>query len=278
MRALVIGGSGFLGNEIIGQALNAGREVSATYFTRRSGKSRDVSWHRLDLRNRSEVIGLAETLGPDVIINSAFNQHEWASTADGAAHAALAARSTNSRLIHVSSDAIFGGAETPYDETADPDPTTPYGAAKAAAETAVKAITPTAVIARTSLIVGSVGVSSHERHVHALASGRSPGVLFTDDIRCPVHVADLAAAILELASSTRTGIHHLGGAEAASRYDLGVLIARRDRLDPELLRRGLRAESPFPGPMNVRLDSRGTQAHLRTRLRGVHEYLAGAAR
>lgn len=40
----------------------------------------------------------------------------------------------------------------------------------------------------------------------------------TDDVRCPVHVSDLAAALLGLATADTTGIQHLGGAEAVSRY------------------------------------------------------------
>ncbi|HEY5456666.1 MAG TPA: sugar nucleotide-binding protein [Acidothermaceae bacterium] len=84
--------------------------------------------------------------------------------------------------------------------SAVPDPTTPYGAAKAAAETAIKGITPAAIIARTSLIIGD-GNYPHERFVHALAFGAVGGVLFTDDVRCPVHVSDLARALLEFARS-----------------------------------------------------------------------------
>jgi nucleoside-diphosphate-sugar epimerase len=57
-----------------------------------------------------------------------------------------------------------------YDETHPPDPVTPYGAAKAAAETAVKGITLGAVIARTSLIIGG-GDSQHGWLVRALAAG-----------------------------------------------------------------------------------------------------------
>jgi hypothetical protein len=99
-------------------------------------------------------------------------------------HVALAAAVAGARLVHVSSDAVFSGTTTArYDETHVPDPTTPYGAAKAAAETAIKGITPTAVIARTSLISGDGG-SQHERHVHALAAGAVTGALFTDDVRC----------------------------------------------------------------------------------------------
>jgi dTDP-4-dehydrorhamnose reductase len=44
--------------------------------------------------------------------------------------------------------------------------------------------------------------------VHALASGAAAGALYTDDVRCPVHVSDLAAALLELAAAG--GITWLG--------------------------------------------------------------------
>ena len=227
----------------------------------------------MDIRKRSEVVHRVQTLNPDVVINAVFQQADWASTADGAAHAAIATSSVQARLIHISSDAVFAGATTPYDETATPDPTTPYGAAKAAAETAVRAISPSAVIVRTSLILGN-GHSSHERRVHALAAGQSSGVLFTDDIRCPVHVSDLAAALLELAATDHTGIQHVAGAEAINRYELGRLIARRDDLNADLLTPGLRIDSPYPGPLDVRLNCSSTQAHLHTQLRGVSQYLA----
>jgi dTDP-4-dehydrorhamnose reductase len=177
------------------------------------------------------------------------------------------------RLVHVSSDAVFSGQATRYDETSPPDPITPYGAAKAAAETAIKALHPTAVIARTSLIIGD-GDSPQEAYVHALASGAASGVLFTDDVRCPVHVSDLAAALRELASSPYAGIHHVAGADAVTRHTLGLLIARRDGLDETRLPTGLRARTGPPGALDVRLDCAMTQSRLTTRLRGVREFLA----
>jgi len=83
-------------------------------------------------------------------------------------HVALAAAAAGTRLVHVSSDAVFSGTAPSHDGAHPPDPLTPYGAAKAAAETAVKGITLGAVIARTSLIIGD-GDSQHGRLVHALA-------------------------------------------------------------------------------------------------------------
>jgi dTDP-4-dehydrorhamnose reductase len=193
MRVLVIGGSGFLGGEIARQALASHDQVAATYLTQ-PGDLDGLSWFALDVRERKQVADLMALVMPDVVINAAFRQDDWASNADGAVHVALAAATLGARIVHVSSDAVFSGAAISYQETANPDPTTPYGAAKAAAETAIKAVDPTAVIARTSLIIGDGG-STHERRVHALASGDIAGVLFTDDVRCPVHVSDLAAAL-----------------------------------------------------------------------------------
>ena len=272
MRLLITGGSGLLGGELTRQALTAGHEVTATYLTR-PGQTTGIRWLPLDVRHHEDTRTLISTHQPETVINAAYRQADWTTTATGAANLALATAATGARLVQVSSDAVFSGATTHYDETCLPDPITPYGAAKAAAETAVHAIAPTAVIARTSLIIGD-GDSPHEALVHALATGGAPGVLFTDDIRCPVHVTDLAAALLELAATGHHGIHHIAGTDALSRYELGLLIARRDGLDAARLPSGRRADTGPPGPLDVRLTCDLTQARLRTRLRGARRFLA----
>lgn len=211
---------------------------------------------------------------PRVVVNATSSEADWAITAEGPIRLAMAAARYGSRLLHISSDAVFSGVDrVHYDEACLPDPLTPYGAAKAAAETGVRLVYPDAVIARTSLIIGDQQ-SAHVRVVHDLAAGTRPGALFTDDIRCPVHVSDLAAALLELAASTAHGVHQLAGADAISQYELGVMIARRDGLDAARLPTGLRADSGLPGALDVRLGSRATQQRLLTTLRGVHQFLA----
>lgn len=271
-RILVLGASGYLGKELVTQSLRAGLSVAATYANNPRSTS-GATWHQIDLTDADRTMELVTTIRPDVIINAAYRQSSWADTADTAVNAAHAAAATRARLVFVSSDVVFDGHHSPYAEGAAPSPITPYGSAKLAAETAIATLTPTAVIARTSLIVGSDGVSPQERRVRDLAQRRATGVLFTDDIRCPVHVSDLAAALLELAATERSGIHHLAGSDAISRYEMGVLIAQRDGLDASLLQPGTRAGSDSPGPLDVRLDSSATQAQLRTRLRGAREFL-----
>lgn len=272
VKVLIVGGSGFLGRELVRQAVAAGFGTAATYRSRHPGGVPGVPWHHLDLRAPGDPARVLAEVAPDTVVNATSGYSDWEVTADGSVRVALAAAQLGCRLVHVSSDAVFSGARVHYDETCLPDPLTPYGAAKAAAETAVRLLVPSAVVARTSLIIGDGG-SVHERLVHDLAAGVRDGGLFTDDVRCPVHVVDLAAALWELAVSDASGVFHLAGTDALSRHELGALIARRDGLDATALPTGRRADGPVPGPLDVRLDSSATQRLVRTRLRGAREFL-----
>lgn len=269
MTTLIVGGSGFLGTELIRRAAAAGHTTAATYATK-PGNTPQAKWHSLDLTEASHLDEVMAEVRPRLVINVSSSKDDWTVTAQGPIRIAMAAARYGSRFIHVSSDAVFSGTRVHYDESCSPDPLTPYGAAKAAAETGVLTVYPEATVARTSLIIGH-GRSIHERVVHELAAGRD-GALYTDDVRCPVYVEDLAAALLELAESDAIGIQHLAGADAVSRHELGTLIARRDGLDASRLRTALRAQSTLPGGLDVRLDSRATQAQLRTTLRGARQF------
>ncbi|MGW6688712.1 SDR family oxidoreductase [Streptomyces sp. NPDC054961] len=271
MTVLIVGGSGFLGTELVRQAVAAGHTTVATYATK-PGPVSPTAWRHLDLRDTGSLDAIMAEVRPQLVLNASSGLADWATTAQGPIRLAMLAATYGTRMVHVSSDAVFSGARVHYDESSLPDPVTPYGAAKAAAETGVLAVHPKAAVARTSLIIG-YGRSAHEQTVHELADGTRDGALFTDDIRCPVHVTDLAAALLELAATDTTGIHHLAGPDAVSRHELGLLIAERDGLDASRLPTGLRADSTLPGALDVRLDSRATQRTLRTTLRGARQFL-----
>jgi len=260
MRLLVTGGrTGYLGRYVVAAAAAAHEVVAAG--------SADA-----DVRDAAAVESLVERHQPDAIVHTAYVQSDRAVTADGAAHVAGAAARHGARMVLVSSDVVFGGSDRPYDETAPTDPVSPYGEAKVAAERAVLDTCDDAVVARTSLILGD-GASQHEELVRRLAAG-SDGALFEDERRCPVHVEDLARALVELAEGDAQGILHVAGADGMSRHELGRLIACRDGLDPDVLRATTRAALAVPGPVDVRLDSSRAAALLSTRLRGAREFLS----
>lgn len=268
MRLLVTGGSGYTGGRLLHLARKAGHDVTGT-----SHSTSMEGLVPLDVRDRAAVDLLLDELRPDAVVHTSYVQSDWAVTALGAAHVAAAAARCGARLVHVSSDAIFKGRPAPYTEADLPEPVYPYGAAKAAAETAVLAVHPDAAVARTSLIIGDDDSKQHQLALD-MSAGRVDGVLFTDHIRCPVAVDDLAAALLELAEGDFRGILNVAGPEPISRHELGVRVAAKHGVPADRVPGGSALERGVVSPAEVRLDTTLARSVLRTRLRGVTEILA----
>ncbi len=268
MTLLVVGASGFLGAQVCRQAVTAGERVVGTYHSA-AVEVPGVEARRLDVTDRAAVRALVTEVRPDAVISTSYRCDDWAVTANGAAHVAYAAAELGARLVHLSSDALHAGRPAPYLDDDVPTPIYPYGAAKAAAETAVRAIDPGAVLVRTSLIVGE-GSKQIQLCLDALA-GRA--TLFTDELRCPIDVSDLAAAVLELVPSDYAGLLNVAGPDAVSRAELGLLVAGNLGLDPTGVKTATAVAADVYRPAEVRLDSTRAAGLLRTRLRGVTELL-----
>ncbi|TWH69462.1 dTDP-4-dehydrorhamnose reductase [Micromonospora olivasterospora] len=207
MTVLVVGASGYLGGEVCRQAVAAGERVVGTYHANPVDLPGGAA-RRLDVTDRAAVRALVAAVRPAVVVSTPYRYDDWTVTADGAAHVAYAAAEVGARLVHLSSDALHAGRPEAYADDEPPSPVFPYGAAKAAAETAVRLVGPAAALVRTSLIVGGERSRQIQLCLDALAGRAS---LFTDEVRCPVHVADLAAAVLELAATDYAGPLNVAG-------------------------------------------------------------------
>jgi dTDP-4-dehydrorhamnose reductase len=262
---------------VAARAASAGHPVVGTVHTA-SGTGSPAQLRRLDITDRAAVLALVAEVRPSIVVNAAYLASDWAVTADGAASVALAAAQAGARLVHLSSDALHAGRPCPYADHETPTPVHLYGAAKAAAETAVAAIDPAAIMIRTSLIIGD-DRSKQVRLALDLIHGRIGGALFSDEVRCPIAVSDLAAAVLELAATDLHGTINVAGPDAVSRAGLGRLIAVQHGLDPNRVPVKRIADGGLgPRPADVRLDSTYATTLLSTRLRGAREVLEAAAR
>jgi len=227
----------------------------------------DSSTERVDVLDADSVVALFERLQPDVVIHTAYRQEDASVNSEGSENVARAAAAVGARLLHLSTDVVFDGRKgAPYVEDDPLSPVTAYGLSKAEAEERVAAAHPEALLVRTSLIYGGAQPSAQPSKHERAATG--PGPWFTNEIRSPIQVTDLAHALLELAELDVAGPLHVAGADGVSRAELAELMAGRPVPT---------AEAPPARPLDCRLDSSRAQALLRTRLRGVRELFGRAS-
>ena len=249
------GGTGTLGSALVSMALDRDWDVRATWWRRKPTVSAD--WVHADIRETEDVKRAID--GVDAVIHTAYRQgeDEWSTNVEGSEAVARAASSL--RLVHLSSDIVFDGTLGRYREEDMPAPVNSYGRSKAEAELRVADAHPGATIARTSLIYG-VPNGPQERLAR---EGRR---FFVDELRSPVHVEDLARALLEVLDLEVPGPLHLAGADDVSRYELAVLLGA----DEEQIEGAQTTPDRAP---DVTLDSSQAAELLTARLRGVHEVL-----
>jgi dTDP-4-dehydrorhamnose reductase len=252
---LVTGGTGYLGGALGPVAIADGWTVIS------------VGSAELDVRDAGAVDRLTHLVRPDVVVHTAYikdTPDAAAVTVDGTANVARAAVGVGARLVHLSTDVVFDGlAGRPYREDDPPTPVTDYGRAKAQSERVVAATAPTAVIVRTSLIYGG---PDGPRSSYEIAAHDPTATFYDDEVRCPIQVHDLAAALVELAGSDTDGVLHVAGPEALTRHAFAERIAGH---------RVRSAPAPPGRPLDCRLDITRAARVLTVVPRGVTDVYTG---
>jgi dTDP-4-dehydrorhamnose reductase len=278
-RLLVTGASGYLGAHAARLAAARGWMVTGTYHTHPIALP-GVRGLPLDLTDPVAVQAAMAEAQPNAILHTACSNRDpenIAAIVPAARHLAEAAKAAGARLAHVSSDLVFDGEHAPYDDDTPPCPIMDYGRAKAEAEALVVALCPGAAVVRPSLIWA---LEPLDRQTGWLVDGVKRGTrvtLFTDEIRCPVHLDDLAALLLALAERPEvSGSLNAGGPQPLNRWDFGLRLLEALGLGrgPTVVP-GTVAESGLVRARNLTLHSQRAQAL--SPLRGVDEALAAAA-
>jgi dTDP-4-dehydrorhamnose reductase len=232
MRLLITGGAGDLGRPL-SKLVITHHETTTTWF--QSPAIGGGSPVQIDLTDGDAVHNLLHALKPDAIIHTAISDRgpDMRTTIPTAArNLAYAAQRVGAHLTFLSTDCVFDGIHAPYTEDIPPAPTTPYGTAKAEAEQIVASECLNSMVVRTSLIYDFTPANRQVGWItNKLADGETV-TLFTDELRHPIWATNLAGALIEIAARRMTGILHVAGPEALSRYDYGLRLLHAAGIDP----------------------------------------------
>ncbi|MBN2309262.1 MAG: dTDP-4-dehydrorhamnose reductase [Candidatus Hydrogenedentes bacterium] len=215
MRVLVIGAAGQLGTEVC--KVFADRELSRADLT-----DADLA---LDVTDRGAVQRLiAEHVRPNLVINTAAAHnvpkceqdpaHAFAVNATAARDVAAACAACGARLIHISTDYVFGcGGTRPYTETDPPAPLSVYGASKLAGEHLIAAACDDYAIVRTSGLYGAAPCRAKDgmnfvRLMLHLAATRPEVSVVTDETATPTYTVALAHQLRVIAERAEPGLYH----------------------------------------------------------------------
>jgi dTDP-4-dehydrorhamnose reductase len=144
----------------------------------------------------------------------------------GAAHVAEAAKLAGARMIHVSTNYVFDGAQgRPYAPADRPRPLGVYGRTKLAGEREVTRISRgSALILRTSWLYSAYGRNFVLTMLRLMRERDTIGVV-ADQVGSPTWARGLAETIWAAAGAPGLqGVHHWSDAGVASWYDFAVAI------------------------------------------------------
>jgi dTDP-4-dehydrorhamnose reductase len=235
-RILVTGVSGLLG-------INLAHEMMRTYDIVGVDRGKLVNapfkiWNA-DLLDSGALDAILNSVRPNWLINCAALANlddcenvpylARALNTDLPAQMAKACRSRGVSFAHISTDAVFDGEKDGfYTEEDSPNPRGVYSQTKLDGERAVLDENKNAIVARVNFYGWSLSGkrSLAEFFHHNLTTNKSMSG-FTDVIFCPMFVNHTVRTLIKMLEKNLSGLYHLVGTQAMSKYQFGVEIARK---------------------------------------------------
>ena len=251
---LVTGAGGMLGRELV--AILQGEDEKVIGLARSD----------LDITNAAAVWEAICGWRPAAVVNCAAwtavddaETHEdqaMAVNGHGAAHVAAACRAAGARLIHLSTDYVFGSStlpggngQRPWAEGDPPAPRSAYGRTKLAGERAVLRELPQAgYVVRTAWLYGAHGPNFVRTMLRRARCGQPVDVV-ADQHGQPTWACDVAQQIVTVArKGAAPGIYHATSTGGTTWFGLAQEVYRLAGAGPRLVRPVTSGQYRRPAP------------------------------
>jgi dTDP-4-dehydrorhamnose reductase len=236
-KVLLTGASGFLGCHIIKRLKNK-YDLWAITHSSPLPDMKNIKIIKADLTKPGSLANAVRESAPDLVIHTAAMCNTSLCEKNPELSRRINVDATlemlevldpeKSRLIFCSTDLVFDGLGTFYNENDKVNPKMVYARHKYDAEKAIRKWGDNHAILRLALMYG-VALGNNKSFISWLENGLKKGsvTLFSDEFRTPLYVEDAVTAIEKLTESDFRGTMHIGGAKRCSRYDFGIEFALR---------------------------------------------------
>jgi dTDP-4-dehydrorhamnose reductase len=237
-RIVISGAGGQVGSFLAAAAARQGRDVLALTSS---------EWDITDPVAAGRFIESG-----DVVVNcAAYTDVDGAESDKPAAYAvnvigpeniARACARAGAQLIHISTDYVFSGdfagsAPRPYEPGDETAPLNVYGRTKLSGEVAVLATLPEATVVRTAWVYTGGSGNDFVAAMRRAAAGNGTVEVVDDQTGSPTYVADLAAALLEVAGGQlHSPIVHAANQGAVTRFEQACAVFEELGADPQRVR------------------------------------------
>jgi dTDP-4-dehydrorhamnose reductase len=287
-RVLVTGGTGLLG---VALQRSAPQDIQgfSIYFPERSlPVTLPFAVRAADVSDRMQMQSVFEWAKPEVVVHAAaigsvdFAERNRAETkkvnVGGTEIVVELCQIFKSRLIYISSNAVFDGRTPFYPETAPVNPINYYGQLKVDAENVVRKGSIPWAIARPILMYGWPYPGERDNPVvwwvRSLENGK-PIKVVDNVFSKPLPAWSCADVIWALIQQNRTGIYHVAGRDHISLYQFALLTAAVFGLDASLITPVPDSYFPeiAPRPQDTSFDTTKMETELGVKTVGVRDGL-----
>lgn len=240
-RVLVIGGTGFVGNNL---SRCFSEDYDVVIASRNPREGIPYTWYPLDITQPGAADELLAKLAPTAVIHAAGvkdvrfceNNPEYAFRVNGQGtlNVASACSIAGCKLLYLSTDLVFPCDSGWYREVDRPGSPLIYGRSKAIGEEHALRIHKNVAVCRSGGVYGRVSpllrwVADQLRDGHDVEC-------FTDVYNTPTYADNLADMLKDIIASGRKGIFHTVGAARVNRFEFFSLFASEFNLDRSRLK------------------------------------------
>ena len=233
---LLSGASGMLGTALLEKFIALGWRVTALHRSTPLKIAHDlISPVRVDIENRSEVMQALAGINFDVFIHcAAITNLELCETDFSSALAVNVVgtknlldlvtdgRNRQTKVIYISSDAVYPDVPGIKSEKLSPRPSSVYGLTKLWGEDVACMAEPEVLILRTTIVGPDPGQVCSWILKRATDSGSLP--LFSDVLFTPINADNLSDIIYLSIVKNLSGIYNAGSVDVISKADFGKIV------------------------------------------------------